>query len=75
MESTRFHIDSGPSIVRLSFTSTILSDNGIWRCDIYVESEQDFVRDGKLIRSNTTIISAPIQHSIHLTVIGKFEEC
>ena len=67
----RYSLENGPEIVRLNFTYTILSDTGIWRCDIRTESDQYIVNDGCLIRMNSTTIGARIQHDIELIIIGK----
>ena len=70
MSNTRFNLESGLDIVRLNLSRTILSDAGIWRCDIRTESDQYVVNNGILVQTNITTIGAPIQHDIELIVIG-----
>ena len=57
--------------MRLNFTHTILSDTGIWRCDIRVVSAQDIVSNGSLVPKDLSVIGSPIVRNIHLTIIGK----
>ena len=71
MNNARYSLENGPTFVRLNFTRTILSDTGVWTCDIRVESERYIVSNRKLIRTDPTIIGIPIQLAIQLTVIGK----
>ena len=49
VDNARYGIENGPEIVRLNVTQTILSDNGVWTCNIKVESEQYVLNDGELI--------------------------
>ena len=70
MDSTRFNLENGPDIVRLNLSRTLLSDTGMWRCDIRTESEQDIVNNGKLVPTNITVIGERIQHDIELIIIG-----
>ena len=72
MDNARYDLDNGPGIVRLNFTHTILSDAGIWMCNIEVESEHYIVSNGSLIRVNSSLIGVRIQQNIRLTVIGKY---
>ena len=71
VDNTRYEFDNGPDIVRLNFTHTILSDNGIWQCDITVESECYILSGERLIRHNSSVIGA-LHVDIQLTVIGKY---
>ena len=71
MNNARYNLENGPSFVRLNFTRTILSDGGVWTCDIRVESERYVVSNRSLIRTDPAIIGIPIQLAIELTVIGK----
>ena len=70
MDSTRFNLENGPDIVRLNLSRTLLSDTGMWRCDIKTESEQDIVNNGKIVPTNITVIGERIQHDIELIIIG-----
>lgn len=69
--SARHHPESGPDVVRLNFTYTTMSDDGIWNCNIHVISERDIIIDGNIIRGDAASIGVPIQHNIQLTVIGE----
>ena len=57
--------------MRLNFTRTILSDAGVWMCNVRVESERYHVSNGSLIREDSGIIGVPIQLIIELTIVGK----
>ena len=71
MNNTRFKLENGPGIVRLNFTHTVLNDVGVWRCDVRVVSDQDFVQDGRLVRNNSTVIDMPLQQDLELIIIGR----
>ena len=71
MDNARYDLENGPD-VRLNFTHTILSDAGVWTCDVRVESDQDLILDGNLVRSNSTVIGVPLQHDLELIIIGNF---
>ena len=43
MDNARYDLENGPDVVRLNFTLTILSDNGIWRCRVFTESDRYIV--------------------------------
>ena len=72
MDNARYDLENGPDNVRLNFTHTILSDAGVWTCDVRVESDQDLICDGNLVRSNSTVIGVPLQHDLELIIIGNF---
>ena len=57
--------------MRLNLTHAILSDTGVWRCDVHVVSAQDIVSNRSLVRQNPSVIGLPIARDIHLTIIGK----
>ena len=71
MDNARIKLESGPDIVRLNFTHTILSDVGVWRCDVRVVSDQDLVQDEHLVRSNSSIIGIPLRQDLELIIIGR----
>ena len=71
MDNARYDLENGPLFVRLNFTHTIPSDSGIWKCRILVESEQDVVIDGQLVRQDLSPIGQTMI-DIELVVIGKF---
>ena len=70
MDNARYDLENGPEIVRLNLSHTILSDAGMWRCNITTESDQYLVNNGSLVGINATVIGAPIQHDIELIIIG-----
>ena len=70
MDNARFNLRNGPDIVRLNLSHTLLSDAGMWRCDIRTEFDQYIVNNGSLVRTNVTVIGAPIQRDIELIIIG-----
>ena len=70
VDNARYDLENGPGVVRLNFTHTILSDNGVWRCVASVESEQYIVGDGKLLRIESAVVGVPVQHDVQLTIIG-----
>ena len=72
MDSSRYSLQNGPDIVRLNFTHTLLSDTGMWRCNIRTESDQHVVSNGSLVRLDSMTIGTPIQHDIELIVIGEY---
>ena len=70
MDDARYDFENGPEIVRLNFTRTSPSDNGIWRCRVFTESDQYVVSGGQLVRQDSDIIGEVIV-DIQLTIIGK----
>ena len=74
MDNDRFNIENGPNIVRLNLTRTLLSDAGMWRCQIRTESESDeYMSDNNIfVRTNITMIGLPIQREIELMIIGQY---
>ena len=70
MDNARYDLENGPNIVRLNLSRTLLSDAGMWRCDIRTESERYIVNNGSLIQANVTVIGVPIQRDIELIIIG-----
>ena len=75
VNNARIDLEHGPDIVRLNLSRTLLSDAGMWRCDIRTESESDqYVVDSNVfVRSNISLIGAPIQRNIELIIVGKYE--
>ena len=74
MDSTRYDLENGLDIVRLNLSRTILSDNGVWICELVVRSERHVVTsEGKLILGGLAVIGGtPLRHQFTLTVIGEF---
>ena len=71
VDSARYDLENGPLFVRLNFTHTLPSDNGVWICWILVESEQDVVIDEQLTRTDSSPIGQTVVN-IELVVIGEF---
>ena len=71
MDNARYDLENGPQFIRLNFTHTIPSDSGIWKCWVLVESEQDIVIDGQLVRRDLSPIGQ-VMVDVELVVIGKF---
>ena len=69
----RYNLEGGPGIVQLNFTHTILSDNGIWRCEVEVMSEQYVPSGGRLVRLDPEIIGEVVTVDIQLTVISEYQ--
>ena len=72
VDNARYTLDNGPGIVRLNFSRTILSDAGVWRCNVRTESDQYVVSDGRLVRNDSSVIGVPIQHGIELIIVGEY---
>ena len=70
VDNARYHLEGRPDIVRLNLSHTILSDTGIWRCNIRTESDRYIVNNGSLVQTNVTVIGAPVQRDIELIIIG-----
>ena len=71
MDNARYNLENGPDVVRLNITWTIMSDTGMWRCDIRVLSDQYVVSNGSLVRQDHDVIGTPIIRDIQLAIIGK----
>ena len=69
LDNSRYNLENGPDTVRLNITNSVMNDTGMWRCEIKVESE---VSNDDLILTRRTMIGAPLQHDIQLTVIGRY---
>ena len=72
-DNDRYDLEDGPEIVKLNFAHTNLSDNGIWRCKVFVESEHYGVSMGRLSSFDSSVIGDPLEVDIQLTIIGKFQ--
>ena len=48
-DNARFDLENGSDIVRFDLTYIVMSDNGIWTCDVTVRSERYVVSDRRLI--------------------------
>ena len=74
MDDTRFKLENGSDTVRLNFTRTILSDSGVWTCELVVRSERHVVSNqGQLLLAGQAVIGTPLRRQFMLTVIGEFE--
>ena len=66
----RYTLENGPEIVRLNFSTTMMSDNGIWRCNIMATSDRYVAIGGQLLLQTDALIGS-ISQDIQLTVIGE----
>ena len=71
MDNARYDLEIGMDVVRLNFTHTILTDTGIWTCDVILRSQRHVVSDGRLVLGETSVIGSPIRHEFMVTVIGE----
>ena len=69
MDNARYDIDNGPDIVRLNFTNTVMSNTGIWRCNVIARSERYIVSRGRLVLQDEAMIGS-ISVNIQLIIIG-----
>ena len=74
MDNARYDLENGPDIiVRLNLSRTVLSDSGLWICELVVRSERHVVtREGELVLGGLAVIGTPLRHQFRLTVIGEF---
>ena len=71
MDNARYDLDNGPAVVQLNLTHTILSDNGVWRCEVVVTSQQHVPSGGRLVQLDPAPIGI-LTIDIQLTVIGEY---
>jgi hypothetical protein len=71
VDNARYDLESGREVVRLNFTQTILSDTGIWTCEVVARSQRHIVSNGRLVLGETAVIGSPIRHEFMVTVIGE----
>ena len=71
MNNARYDLENGPGVVRLNFTCTILSDNGVWRCEVEVMSRRHVLLGGRLVELESEAIGEVINVNIQLIVIGE----
>ena len=72
MDSARYDLENGPHVVRLNLSQTILSDSGVWICEVVVRSERHVVTSqGELVLIELAVVGAPLRHHFMLTVIGE----
>jgi hypothetical protein len=70
MDTLRYDLENGPDIVRLNFTRTIMSDNGMWLCEIEVTSQRHALdNNGDLIIVGPEVIGQRLRHQFQLTII------
>ena len=70
MNGGRYTLENGPEIVRLNFSTTRMSDEGVWRCNVMVTSDR-FVVIGAQLELQTGASIGSITQDIQLTVIGE----
>ena len=76
MDNARYDLENRDAIVRLNFTRTIPSDNGMWTCEVAVISERYVVNsEGELVRGGLAVIGNILRHYFIVTVIGKQSKC
>ena len=76
MDNAHYDLENGTAIVRLNFTRTIASDNGMWTCEVVVRSERYIVdSEGELVRGGLAVIGNILRHRFIVTVIGKQSKC
>ena len=68
----RYTLENGPEIVRLNFSITMMSDNGVWRCMAVVMSDRSIVSLGRLVVQDSALIGS-ITQDIQVTVIGELQ--
>ena len=70
VDNARYDLDNGPEIIQLNITRTVLSDAGVWRCDVIVSSEAHKLNGGRLILQNNVLIGS-VNATIQLKIIGE----
>ena len=70
VDNARYNLENGPEVVQLSITRTVLSDAGVWRCDVIVSSEAYKLNEGRLTPQNNVLIGS-VNASIQLKIIGE----
>ena len=70
MNMGRYLLENGLEIVQLNFSTTRMSDNGVWRCNVMVTSDRFVVIGGRLALQTGALIGM-ITLDIQLTVIGE----
>ena len=67
--SDRYDFEDGPERVALNVSNTLLSDSGVWRCDVNVISSVNVLNGGRVLLLNDILIGS-YTNSIQLTVFG-----
>lgn len=70
MNDARHVLEDGPDIVRLNLTHVLMSDMGVWRCNVTVESEMHVQSGGKLVPLGATTVGS-ISVNIQLIIVSK----
>ena len=70
MDNAKYNLDNGPEVIQLNITRTVLSDAGIWTCDVMVRSEAHKLNEGRLTQQNNVLIGS-VDVTIQLIVIGE----
>ena len=70
MDNARYDLENGLEAVRLTLLSVARSDDGMWQCDVTVESEGYIVNDNRLVLEDQHVIGVPITSTVQLIVIG-----
>ena len=74
MDNARYDLENGPDIVRLDFNRIIMSDSGLWLCEVIVRSQRNALdSEGNLVLVGPELIGVTLRHMFQLTVIGELE--
>ena len=71
VDNAQHDLENGPAIVRLNFTNIVMSDNGVWRCEVMVVSDRYVVSGGMLVRQDLYMVGS-ITRDIQLKIISEF---
>ena len=71
-DNARYDLENGPDVVRLNFTSTVMSDTGVWRCIVSVMSDRHIVSDGRLVLQDQALIGL-ISVNVQIIIIGELQ--
>ena len=69
VDNERYKVENGPEVIKLNISSTVLSDAGVWRCDVTASSAAHKLSGGRLTLQNTLIGSVSV--TIQLIIIGE----
>ena len=70
VDNARYDLDNGPEVIQLNITRAVLSDAGVWRCDVMVSSEAHQLNKGRLTLQNNIFIGS-VNVTIQLLIIGE----
>ena len=70
MDNARYNIVNEPDVVRLNFTNILMTDMGIWRCNVTVKSERHVQSGDTLVLLEEATIGSIIVN-IQLIIVCK----